>query len=308
MSSGYPYLMMDGEIVPYDDATIHILSPAVKYAAVAFEGLRGYWNESEEQLFLFRSPEHQARLLQSARLMGMEEPGYSIDKLNELSLQLLRANEIREDVHIRPLLMVGGTGAMLARGPVVLGMGVVSGAQIIPREDKPFRVTVSSWQRISDNSLSPRIKTSANYQAARMALMQAHEDGYQGALMLDHDGHVTEETRACLFMIRNGLPVTPPVSSDILESVTRDTLIQLFDEHLGLHVEQRAIDRTELYLADELFLCGTGMEVQSVAVVDRFQIGDGKPGPATVGLLEHYQSIARGVSDAHGEWLTPVYD
>ena len=280
MSTAFEHLIMDGRLVPYDEARLHIMTPAIKYGAIAFEGIRAYWHQGEEQLYIFKAREHIERLLQSARLMGMEDPGQTSEELLGLIVELARANSIREDVHIRPYLYVSGEGAMLARGPVSFGAAVVRAASLIPQEPRPFRLTVSSWRRIEDNALSPRIKCVANYQAGRMALLQADADGYDGTLLLDRDGHVTEEPRACFFMVRDGVPITPPITSDILESITRETVTTLLREQHDVVVEERVIDRTELYVADEMFLCGTAMEIKAVQSVDRFEPGS-CPGPLT---------------------------
>jgi branched-chain amino acid aminotransferase len=298
---------MDGRLVPYDEAKIHIMTPAIRYGAIAFEGIRGYWHEGEEQLYLFRAPEHVERLLQSGRLMGMEDPKETAAQILDLIAELARANGVREDIHIRPYLFLSGAGSMTARGPVSLGAVLVTGASIIPKEPRPFRLTVSSWRRIEDNALSPRIKCVANYQAGRIALLQAKDDGYDGALLLDRDGHVTEEPRACFFMVRRGVAVTPPVTSDILESITRETVIGLFREQHDVVVEERVIDRTELYVADEMFLCGTGMEITAVQAVDRFEARGGCPGPLTQAIQTSYHGMVRGESDLHPEWRTAVY-
>jgi len=304
MAEHYEYLVLDGKILPYQEAKLHILTPAVKYGATAFEGLRAYWNEDLQQLFVFRSSDHMSRLMQSGRLMGMESVDYTVEELNDLLCDLLIANKIREDVHIRPSLFVVGEGQVPARGPVSLGMAV------IPMErwaDKTYRLCISSWRRIDDNSLSPRIKCAANYQNGRMALIQAKEDGYDGCLMLDHRGHVTEEPRGCFFMVRKGVPVTSPLTDDILESITRETLIELFNEFHGIQTEVREIDRTELYVAEEVFLCGTGMEVTPVGQIDRFLVGNGQIGPLTTTIRQSYIGIARGVDGRHSEWRMPVY-
>lgn len=310
MASCFKYLVLDGKIVLFEEARLHILTPAVKYAATAFEGIRAYWNEQRQQLLLFRGREHLARLLQSARLMGMRGVDYSVDDLLGILLELLRANEVRQDVHIRPSLFVAGDGPLEARGPVSLGIVVVPGEIVISRTgptEKPLRLAVSSWRRIDDNSLSPRIKCAANYQNGRMALIQAQEDGYDGVLLLDASGHVTEEARGCFFMVRRGTPITPPLSNDILESITRETIIQLLDEEHGLEVREQEVDRTEVYVADEVLLCGTGFEVAPVGWVDRFQIGDGAPGLLTCAIRRTLTDVARGANDRHPEWRTAVY-
>lgn len=311
MAENYKNLLMGGEIVPYDEARIHIMSPAVRYGATAFEGIRAYWNNEQEQLYLFRCVEHMTRLLLSARLMGMEDTTYTAVGLTTLMKELLRSNDVREDVHIRPSLFVDGTGSIQARGPVSLGAVVVPGGVVIDTgnwADKPFKLAVSSWKRIEDNTMPPRIKSAANYQNARLALLQAENDGYDGVIMLDSMGHVTEEARGCVFLVRGDVAVTPPVTSDILESITRETIIQLLSETHGVEVQERDVDRTELYVADEVFLCGTGLGVTPVGGVDRFSIGDGSVGPLTLAVGETYLDVALGRSDSHAKWLDPVYD
>ena len=311
MAGHFEKLLMGGKIVPYDEARIHIMSPAVRYGATAFEGIRAYWNADRGQLYLLRCDEHMARLLQSARLMGMEAPGYTVPELTALMKELLRANDVREDVHIRPSLFVDGTGSLQASGPITLGSVVVPGGAIIDTgswAEKAFKLAISSWQRISDNSMPPRIKAAGNYQNARLALLQAEHDGYDGVLMLDSMGHVTEEARGCVFMVRNGVTITPPITNDILESITRETIIQLLGEAHGITVQEREVDRTEFYIADEVFLCGTGLGVTPVGKVDRFTIGNGKAGPVTLAVGQTYLDIVTGRSSSHGEWLDPVYD
>jgi branched-chain amino acid aminotransferase len=310
MADHLEYLVMDGAVVRYDDARIHITSPAVRYGATAFEGVRAYWSEDEQELYLFRAPEHVDRLLQSARLMGMEPVEHSADDVLRLIIELLHANGLRQGVHIRPSLFVAGEGSIQARGPVSLGIVAVPSGAIIDTggwETRPFRLAVSSWRRIDDNSMPPRIKCAANYQNARMALIQAEDDGYDGALMLDAAGHVTEEARGCVFAVRGGAALTPPVTNDILESITRDTVTRLLREVHGVEVVEREIDRTELYVADEVFLCGTALGVTPVGSVDRFAIGGGAPGPVTAALNETYVAVTSGRDKSRGEWLTPVY-
>jgi len=304
MASPVKYLVLDGKIVPFDEAKVHISTPAVKYGATAFEGIRGYWSEAQQQLYVFRCKEHMQRLLQSGRLMGMQGVDYSADDMIRILVELLRANDIRQDVHIRPSLFVVGDGGCQARGPVSFGIVV---APMKRWSDKPYRLAISSWRRIDDNTLSPRIKCAANYENGRMALIQAEEDGYDGVLMLDAQGHVTEEPRACFFMVRAGVPITPRITDDILESVTRDTLIQLLREEMGIQAQERAIDRTELYVADEVFLCGSGLEVTTVAKIDRFQVGAGQSGPLTSAVRALYMATTRGENGLHPEWRLAVY-
>ena len=307
----FKYLMVDGEIVPYEEAKIHILTPAVRYGATVFEGIRAYWNEGQKQLYLFRCMEHFERLLQSAKLMGMENCAYDSQALIEISVDLLRKNSVQEDVHIRPSLFVSGEGSIQASGPVSFGIGIAPAGTVIPKggwKQKPFRMAVSSWRRIEDNSMPPRIKVAANYQNARMALLQAEYDGYDGVVLLDAMGHVTEEARACVFLVIDGVLVTPQVSNDILESITRASVIQILTDVYGIDVVERDVDRTELYLADEVFLAGTALGIAPVGLVDRITVGDTIPGRITTDVDKVYSDVAMGSIDSYAEWRTPVYN
>ncbi len=301
---------MDGRVVRYDQAVLHISTPAVRYGATAFEGVRAYWNDEDDELYVFRVREHVSRLLQSARLMGMDPIKYGVDDVIGLMIDLLQANDVRQGVHLRPSMFVAGEGSIQARGPVSLGIIAVPSGAVVDTggwDTRPFRLAVSSWRKIEDNMTPPRIKCAANYQNARLALLQAETDGYDGALMLDARGHVTEEARACVFAVRNGTVLTPPVTSDILESITRDTVIGLLREVHGVEVVERDIDRTELYVADEVFLSGTALGVTPVGSVDRFDVGDGAPGPITAAVNRTYANAASGKDKSRSGWLTPVY-
>ena len=310
MAGQLEYLVMDGKVVRHDLAVLHISTPAVRYGATAFEGIRAYWNDDDGELYLFRAREHASRLLQSARLMGMDPIEYGVDDIIGLMIDLLQANDVRQGVHLRPSMFVGGDGSIQARGPVSFGIVAVPAGAVVDTggwETRPFRLAVSSWRRIEDNTTPPRIKCAANYQNARLALLQAETDGYDGALMLDARGHVTEEARACLFVVRDGTVITPPVTSDILESITRDTVITLLGEAHGVEAVERDIDRTELYVADEVFLSGTALGVTPVGSVDRFDVGDGAPGPITAAVNGTYVNAASGRDRSRSGWLTPVY-
>ena len=301
---------MDGKVVRHDQAVLHISTPAVRYGATAFEGVRAYWNDEDDELYVFRAREHVSRLLQSARLMGMDPIEYGVDDVIGLMIDLLQANDVRQGVHLRPCMFVAGEGSIQARGPVSLGIIAVPAGAVVDTggwDTRPFRLAVSSWRKIEDNMTPPRIKCAANYQNARLALLQAETDGYDGALMLDARGHVTEEARACVFAVRNGTVLTPPVTSDILESITRDTVIGLLREVHGIEVVERDIDRTELYVADEVFLSGTALGVTPVGSVDRFDVGEGAPGPITAAVNRTYVDAASGLDKSRSEWLTPVY-
>lgn len=296
------YLYLDGKIVPYADAKIHVLSPAVTYAASVFEGIRGYWSDSRSELLLFRLDDHLRRLQFSMKVMRFDQ-GFSLEDLRRPILDLIEANGFREDIHIRILAYLDGVPKVQSTGPV--GIAVQAGPfWPNPHVETGMACRVSSWQRIHDSALPPRIKTTANYANSRAAVLEAERDGYDGAILLTREGHVAEGPVANFFMLRDGVPVTSRRTDGILESITRDTLIRLFDSRLDLRTEERAIDRTELYAAEEAFFCGSGWEITPVVSIDRLAVGTGKVGPVTRRLQAAYMAAVHGEADVPDGWLT----
>jgi branched-chain amino acid aminotransferase len=281
-----------------------VQSNAVKFGTSVFEGLRAYWSAARGELYVFRLPEHVDRLLDSLKLMRMEH-ALTRDELANSILEVLRKNEYREDVHIRQTAYLDADGDMGLTGPVGLAVDA------LPRKmgsERGITAGISSWLRIPDGAMPPRIKCSANYQNGRLAQLEAKVNGYDTALLLNARGKLAEGPGACCFVVRRGVPMTPPVTADILESVTRATLLELCAKELGLTPEVRDIDRTELYVADEAFLCGSGWEIAPIVSVDRLPLGDGtKPGPVTRAIQACYFSVVRGERPAYRDWLTPVY-
>jgi branched-chain amino acid aminotransferase len=221
-------------------------------------------------------------------------------------LGVIHANELREDVHIRPMVWVDGEGEMYSPGPI----GWVVAA--LPRPPQAavqngVQVGFSPWQRIPDTSMPARVKATANYVNGRLAGMQGKLDGYDNVLMLTNRGHVAESPGSCFFMIRNGKPITPSTTSSILESVTRATVIELLQEITASATSERDVDRTEVYAAEEAFFCGSGQEIQPILSVDHLPVGTGTPGPITRRLQERYFALVRGQTNDHAEWLTPVW-
>jgi branched-chain amino acid aminotransferase len=298
------YIHMNGSLIPYDDAKVHIQTPGMKFGIGVFEGIRGYWNVHRAQLFIFRLQEHLARLQFSMRVMRIEHE-LTNARLTEAVLEVVRANKFQEDIHIRPLVWIDGEGDNFATHPV--GWAVPAVAR--PRSGLTDGVTcaVSSWRRISDTAMPPRVKATGNYINSRFGAQQALIDGYDTVLMLTAQGRVAESHGACFFMIRNGLAVTPNVTSSILEGITRATLMELLFEMTGHEVEERDIDRTEIYDAEEAFLCGSGHEIQPILSIDRLAVGTGQVGPLTRRLQQRYFDLVCGVIDDHAEWLTPAY-
>jgi branched-chain amino acid aminotransferase len=295
---------MNGQLLPQAEAVLPVNSAAVFYATNVFEGLRAYWNQDEEELYCFRLDEHFIRLRESMKMMRFTIP-YSDEQLYEAVQQVLRGNEVREDLHMHLVAYVEGAG-LDATGP--------TGLYINPRRRpgvKPgagLNCCVSSWTRTADNAIPIRLKSGSNYQNGRLATLQALADGYDQPIFLNKDGHVAEGTGATFFMVRKGRLVTPPVTADVLESITRTTLIDpICPEILGMEVVEREIDRTELYVADEAFFCGSGYEITPILSIDRFPVGDGKVGPITARIQQSYMDIVRGVDKRWPQWRTPVY-
>ncbi len=305
MDKKFPkYLLRNGELVEYERATVHILSTAMKYGAIVFEGFRAYWNESERELYGFRLHDHFKRLVGSMRIARI--PGATdVDAYVEALVGLIRANDLREDLHMRVQVFVEAEDGLLSSTePVTVTMAAMPMARYFHREG--LHVQVSSWTRVSDRGMPPRVKAVPNYHNSRLALLQAKVDGYDDAILLTQEGRVAEGPGYTLFMFRDGDLVTPPITDGILEGITRDSVIKL-SRKAGLKVVERSIDRTELYLAQELFFCGSAAEVTPILSVDRHDIGDGKPGTRTLQLLEAFREAAGGgVPDDEG-WRTPVY-
>jgi branched-chain amino acid aminotransferase len=295
-------IIHNGRAIPFAEARIHPLAVGVAFGIAVFEGLRAYRHPSG-RFTVFRLEEHLARLGQGMRVLRLADPP-SLDVLRAAVLEVIRLNAPDDDTYLRLQVQVEGMGMMATAGPV----GWIAAA--LPRERSGKFATglaaqVSSWTRLPDNAMPPRIKASANYHASRLATLQAKADGYDSAILLTSRGKVSEAAAACLFLQRDGVLVTPDRTSDILESITRDTVITLARE-LGIPVEEREVDRTELYVAEEAFLCGTGQELVPVTSVDRLPVGAGAPGEVTRRLQAAYEAVVRGTTEAHPEWRTPV--
>lgn len=299
------FVFFNGEIVPYEKAVIHSMTPCVRYGAMVFEGLKGYWNDETNELYIFRLEDHSRRLIQSAKLLRIQHD-YSIDTINNANLDLLKRLEYKQDLHIRQMLYVDGDGPLDSPGPSgLISVALARGGS--SKADSGLNVAVSSWTRIDDTSMPPRIKAAANYQNGRLGKMQAKLDGYDNAIFLNKSGKVSEGPGACFFMVRNSKLITPTITSGILESITRDTLIKLAINDLNIEVEERDVDRTEVYIADEAFFCGSGAEITPIVSVDRHQLGNGMVGTLTLKLRNYYLDMTRGKVNKYASWLTPVY-
>ena len=301
------YAFFNNKIVPIEQATVSIMTHALNYGTGAFGGLRGYWNADKEELFVFRPQQHFERVLYSAKMLMIDLP-YSANDLVNILLTLLQKEGYQEDCYIRPLVYKSEPliGVRLNDVEGTFSMFSVPFGRYVDAEEGA-KVAVSSWRRISDNSIPARGKFTGAYINSAFIKTEALLNGFDEALVLDQSGHISEGSAENIFIFRNGKAITPPVNSDILEGITRRTIIHLIREELGLEVEERPIDRTEFYICDEAFFCGTGVQIAAIIEVDRRPVGNGKMGPLVSELRDLFFNIVRGNNDKYINWLQPVY-
>lgn len=300
-------LFMNGEFIPADKGIISVRTHGFAYGTGCFEGIRGYWNEEEKQLYLFRLREHYERLLRSCKILSMSLP-YSVEQLIEQSTELVRRNGQREDVYLRPVAYKGdeiiGVKLHDLRDDYILTAEPLGNYV----EITGLRCGVSSWRRIDDNAMPARAKICGSYVNAAFAKTEALQNGFDEAIMLTHEGNVSEGSAENIFLYTNGELVTPAPTENILLGITRDTVIKIAERELGIPTRERPVDRTELYLADEILLCGTGAQIAPVIEVDHRPVGSGKVGPVVRKLQELYFDIVRGkYPEYSAQWCTPVY-
>src|SRR5919201_3540213 len=288
---------MNGRIVPWDESTLHISSDAVLRGASVFEGIRAYRAAEGDDLLIFRAADHMKRLFgTSMRVLRLDLP-YSAAQLTDAIAELLRANDVHEDAHVRVVAyfdeveyghdLEGTTGAYILAYPRPRS----------PKLQTGVRCMVSAWRRLSENAMSPRVKASANYLNSRVATVDAKLKGFDFPILLNEEGKVSEGPGQNLFMVRDGVLITPRKTDAILEGVTRDTVLRLAAQ-LELRVEERVVDPTELYVADELFFVGTHAEVLPIAEIDFYRVGEGKPGPVTKKIQSAYDDLVRARAEA----------
>ncbi|MEW6045579.1 MAG: branched-chain amino acid transaminase [Bacillota bacterium] len=301
------FAYFQGRVVPIEEARLSIMSHALHYGTGCFEGIRAYWNEEHRQLYVFRLREHFERMLNSCKILRIT-PRLSVDELVAITLDVLRRNGDREDVYVRPLFYKSehAIGVRLHQLSDDFALFAVPFGAYIDVE-KPIRCKVSSWRHVNDNAIPMRAKVCGAYVNAALAKSEVMEEGYDEAIFLTMDGHVSEGSAENLFIVRGGRLITTPVYEDILEGITRATIMQLAREQLEVAVEERPIDRTELYVADEVFLVGTGAQVSAVGEVDRRPVGTGEMGPITRAIQQLYFNVVKGRVPAYRHWLTPVY-
>lgn len=297
---------MNGEFVDDADATISVRARGLNYGLGCFGGIRGYASDDGREVYVFRLDQHVERLEKSAKMLFlsiMVEP----ERLKNIVVDVIRRNQMHADVYVRPMVISGSTEL----APVLRAEDSTLIVYSLPLEryiDKEaVNVCVSSWRRVADNAIPARAKPTAAYLNSALARREAFDNGFDEAIFLTERGSISEGSAEHVFIVRDGGLVVPPSTEDNLDGITRRSLITLATEDLGLKVLERPIGRTELYVADEMFLCGTGAEVTPVASVDRRAIGKGAPGPITAKLKKHFEDVVRGRVAARKSWLTPVW-
>lgn len=301
-------IWLNGQIMNVNDAKINVLAPTTQFGANVFEGIRCYWNEEDQQLYAFRLKEHYGRLLRSIRMFRMDNK-YTAEDFEKALKDVVRANNYKQDTAVRQTVFIDGSGSWMATGPVGMFVAPVPKGRTLDFSNRQgYRAQVSSWERISDKNLSPKVKVGANYINSRMAQIEATTNGYDTAIFMNNQGKVSEGPGSCLFIVRDSVLITPPLSASILESITRETIIDLARDELKMKVVEREVDRTELYICDEVFLVGSAMEVTPIINVDGYLVGEGKFGNFTKRIFDLYMDVVRGKNKKYRHWLTPVYE
>lgn len=297
----------EGRFVPLSEAKIPVMTHGFLYGTATFEGIRAYWNEEQEQLFALKMLDHYRRMARSAKVMLMKLP-MPPEELVDLTVDLLRRNGFRQDAYVRPTLYKSSEviGVRLHNLEHQLLIFSVPFGEYIAI-DRGITAQVVSWRRNSDQSLPARAKIVGGYANSAFSKSEAVLNGYDEAIVLTMDGHVSEGSAENLFIVRDGKLITPPVSDDILEGITRAALMQLAREEMGIETIVRSMDRSELYGCDEVFLCGTGAQISPVVEIDHRAVGEGEVGPITRQLATLYFDAVRGRLPAYSDWLTPIY-
>ncbi len=299
------YIWMDGKLVSWDDAKVHILTHTLHYGNGVFEGTRAY--QTKDGLAIFRLEDHTQRLLNSAKITAIKTP-WTLDELKKAHIELLKSNNFKSNVYIRPLIYLGYgvMGLYHVKAPVKVSISAWEWGSYLGDEglEKGIRVKISSFTRNSVKSTMGKAKAAANYLNSQMAKFEAIDCGYEEALLLDDEGFVAEGSGECFFIVRNGVLITPP-NDNSLESITQDTTIKLAHD-LGLKVKRERITRDEIFIADEAFFTGTAAEITPIKEVDGRIIGNGKRGEITKKLQDAYFDVVYGRNEKYKYMLTYI--
>jgi branched-chain amino acid aminotransferase len=302
------HAFFNGRIVPYSEAKVGVLTHGLNYGTGVFGGIRAYWNEEQQQLFIFRPHDHFRRFLESTKLLRMEFSHTETD-LTKILIDLLRTENYKTDCYIRPIAFYSDEiiGVRLHDLTPALAIVALPFGKYVEK-DEGSHVTFSSWRRVEDNVIPARGKITGAYINSAFAKTDAQRAGFDEAIILTPDGHVCEGSAENIFVVRNGMITTPPVSDNILEGINRQTVMTLLRDKLGMNAVESSIDRSEVYLAQEVFFTGTGAQITAVTRVDHRAIGTGQMGPITKKLREVFFEVVRGREDKYKHWCVPVYD
>ena len=301
-----PVIYFNRAFRPEREATISVRSRALNYGLGCFAGIRGYKTDDGRQVHVFRLDRHVRRLDHSARILCLRLSG-SPSEIAGVIVELLRRNEMRGDVYVRPIVFANSNELSPLLDPDTSETAIFCMPIGRYLSAEPIDVCVSSWWRVRENAIPARAKATGGYLNSALARREAMDNGYTEAILLTEDGHVSEGSAEHVFIVRDGQLISPPSTADNLDGITRQSLITLAREDLDIPFVERPIGRTELYVADEVFLCGTGAEITPVRSVDRRAIGDGAIGPVTRRLSEHFEAVVRGRVPERADWLTPVW-
>lgn len=300
------HVFFEGKIVPFEDAKISVATHALHYGTGVFGGIRGYWNDEKKKLYIFRPYDHYRRLLNSGRMMNMHIP-YDEESLIQLTLDLIRTEGWQTDIYIRPFIYKADLGIGVRLHDLKDELTIFSMPfKLYVKNDDNAHVTVSSWRRIDDNMIPARGKVSGAYANSALIKTDAVRAGFDEALVLNQNGHISEGSAMNIFMVRDGVVITPPVTDNILEGITRRTVMEIAQKDLGLQIAERSIDRTELYICDELFMTGSAAQVVAITKVDHRDVGQGKMGSVTRKLRELFDEIVRANNPKYTHWNVEV--
>ena len=305
-------VFLNGEFIPADQARVGVMTHALSYGTGCFEGIRGYWNENEQETYIFRAREHFERLKRSCRIMNIELP-YTVEDLIEISAELVRRNNLRENCYLRPFAYKADEIIGVRLNDLLDHFSLFA----VPMGDyvstTGLRCGLSSWRRVDDNMIPARAKISGSYVNSALAKTEALQNGFDEAIMLTAEGHVSEGSAENIFLVIGNELVTPPATENILPGITRDTVMKLALHYMGRATKERVIDRTELYCADEIVLTGTGAQIAPVVEVDHRPVGKGVVGPITSEIQELYLKVVRREKVVRGEkndfehWCMPCF-
>ena len=296
-----------GQIVNVNEAMVNVLSPTSQFGLNVFEGIPCYWNDEQKQLYAFRLSDHYDRLIRSAKLIQLDSK-FTKEGYQKALVDTVKANEYDENLSVRQTLFVDGFGSWGSEGPVEMFVAPIPrGRTAAEYNKKGLNCCITSWRRISDENLSPRIKCGANYINSRVGQREALRNGFDTCIFLNEVGKIAEGPGSCFFMVKGDTLITPRLTDSVLESITRDTVIKLATEELGMKFEERTIDRTEVSMADEAFLCGSAMEVTPIYTADCYAIGTGEQGEWTKKIHLKYLECVQGKLAKYQDWLTAIY-